>query len=767
MKRFKDLMNMPPLPAIRNLELPARLSRASSLRMKFVLFFSLILILTCSTLTWFFIDNRRQAITQDLTQLGTILLTNLAHNPHFRYAGLIAEDTETLREFIDGLMAVDDVVYVVVTKANGTILSQRSKGIRRSLGTLDRSVDHPLFPDPDIAQTLIQRPQTGPQVTPVSIVTRSGNRFAWEEHVYDFAMSVPRGLQTEIPLTSLALENEERSVTPLVVDPPAGAWVVQIGLTDAHLKQALVGTVGNVLFITIFIIAAGIIGALVLVRRVTTPLQKLIGAARELAEGGTPQPVSLTTTDEVGQLTQAFNRMTESLKERSAAISHNMDTISRQISQLRTVYQTSAAITSTLDLHALLGQVLRLLMSNLGFTRMVLMLRHEEEDIAYVAQVAGVADEIAEAAQHLTIPIEDNNTLIADLLIDAKPVIVSDIDTVAHRMHPAILALIRRVGVTSFVLVPLQSHNRTLGFIGGDRGDQPSTEEDLNILLTIASHVATAIDNARAYASLEQLSQQQEHHIRERTIELSAANKRLQEHDQRRSLFFSVASHELRTPMTAIRSFADNMLDGVAGPLTERQQAYLNRIGHNLTRLTRIINQLLDWSRLDLKKESLRLEQLCVGHIVGLVSDSLRVVAHDKHVEITTSIPDDLLAVQGDRDKLEQIFWNLIGNAVKFTPEGGRITVTASTEDDSRITIRIQDTGCGIAPEHLENIFHEFSKVPSTMPASQGAQLGLFITKNLIEMHLGSIAVESRLGEGTTFPVTFPCAMGQYTTENS
>jgi len=250
-------------------------------------------------------------------------------------------------------------------------------------------------------------------------------------------------------------------------------------------------------------------------------------------------------------------------------------------------------------------------------------------------------------------------------------------------------------------------------------------------------------------------------------MELSVANKRLQEHDQRRSLFFSVASHELRTPMTAIRSFADNMLDGVAGPLTERQTAYLNRIGHNLTRLTRIINQLLDWSRLDLKKETLRLEQLCVGQIVGLVSDSLRVVAHDKQVEIMTLIPDDFLGIQGDRDKLEQIFWNLIGNAVKFTPEGGRITITGSTEEDSRITIRIQDTGCGIAPEHLENIFNEFSKVPSNMPASQGAQLGLFITKNLIEMHLGSISVESRLGEGTTFIVTFPCAMGQYTTENS
>ncbi|WP_455245498.1 ATP-binding protein [Petrachloros mirabilis] len=758
---------MPKLPAISNINFPFGLSPKSSLRMKFVVFFSLILILTCSTLTWYFIDHRRRAITEDLTERGMILLTNLAHNHHFRYAGLVAEDKETLNEFIEGLMAVNDVVYVVITKADGTILSQQSKGQRGSFGKPDRSADRPLYPASHIAETLLRDPSSGPHMTPVSIVTKSSSRFAWEEHVYDFAMSIFRDVQDQLPLPTFSLEYEQTNGSTSIARPANASAVVQIGLTDAHLKQGMLSTVGNMLFITVFIIAAGIVGALVLVQRVTTPLQNLTGVARELAEGGSPKPLPLTTSDEVGQLTHAFNRMTLSLQERTTAIALNMETISRQISQLTTVYQTSAAITSTLDLHELLGKILKLLMSNLGFSRMVLMLRHEEEEIAYVAQVAGVAEEIAMAAQHLTIPIEDNNTLISDLFIHAKPVLVADIANVQNRMHPAILALTRRVGVTSFALVPLQSHNRILGFIGGDRGEQPSTEEDLNILLTIASHVSTAIDNARAYASLEQLSQQQEHHIQERTHELSLANKRLQEHDQRRSLFFSVASHELRTPMTAIRSFADNMLDGVAGPLTDRQKAYLNRIGHNLTRLTRIINQLLDWSRLDLKKETLRLEQLSVGQIIDLVADSLRVVANDKHIDITTTFTDDLLDVRGDRDKMEQIFWNLIGNAVKFTPEGGHVTITASTDGDSRVSVRIQDTGCGIDQEHLDKVFNEFSKVPSTMPSSQGAQLGLFITKTLVEMHLGSIDVESRLGEGTTFIVTFPCALGQSTTEKS
>jgi signal transduction histidine kinase len=106
----------------------------------------------------------------------------------------------------------------------------------------------------------------------------------------------------------------------------------------------------------------------------------------------------------------------------------------------------------------------------------------------------------------------------------------------------------------------LQSHNQTLGFIVGDRDVLPCSEEDLHILMTIASHVATAIDNARTYANLAQLTQHLEQRIQERTLELSMANQQLQEHDRRRTMFVSVASHELRTPMTAIRSFADNIL---------------------------------------------------------------------------------------------------------------------------------------------------------------------------------------------------------------
>jgi signal transduction histidine kinase len=375
-----------------------------------------------------------------------------------------------------------------------------------------------------------------------------------------------------------------------------------------------------------------------------------------------------------------------------------------------------------------------------------------------VAQIAGVYPDIAEAARQLDVPIQNDGSLQADLLIHGKPLLILSLESVADRMQPPILELARRTGVTSFVAVPLQSHNQMLGYLAADRGSQPCTNEDLHMLLTIASHVASAIDNARAYSHLEELTQHLEQRIAERTQELTVANARLQEHDRQRSLFLSVASHELRTPMTVIRSFADNMRDGIAGPVSEQQSTYLTRIGHNLSRLTRIINQLLDWSRLDSKNEVLCLAPVCIETTALLVADSLRTVAAEKTITLEIVHAEGLPAVQADCDKLEQILWNLIGNAIKFTPPGGRITVDFRATSEGFVQTSVSDTGCGIDPGHIGKLFHEFSKVPSTLPSAQGAQLGLFITESLVTLHRGTIWVESTPGAGTCFYFTLPVA---------
>ncbi|HSN05644.1 MAG TPA: ATP-binding protein [Nitrospira sp.] len=740
-----------------------------SLRTKFVIFFSLILVLACSTLSWFFVTARRDVMVDNLHRLGTILLTNIAHNDHFRFAGLLAEDQTTLHRYIEGLASIDEVVYVIVTGSDGRILAQYSKGARRSATDSERSSTDPLYPDVGISRRVARAPATVPQITPLVVSDRltldpREPDDSWffpfptlSETLYDFALPVLRKSVTPLNLFP-ALAPDDPLAGLGGMDRPAVYGIVQIGLTDAFVRASVLTMIQKVSLLTALIIGAGILGAHLLTLRITTPLRSLAGVARQVAEGTEPVQLPYSTNDEVGQLTGLFNVMTRSIQERNEAITESLHTIRIQVSQLTTLHQASAAIASTLNMNELLDSVLQLLVGNLGFMRMVLVLRHEDRDVSYVARVTGIAPDIAEMAARVEIPIQEDGSVTADLFLHREPVLIQHLDEAVDRIHPPVLELLRRIGVSSFIAVPLQSHHHTLGYLAGDRGAQACTDADLHILLTIASHVAAAIDNARAYAHLSEMTQHLEERIRERTEALSRANNQLQEHDRRRSTFLSVVSHELRTPMTAIRSFAENMLDGVTGPLTSQQTTYLTRIEHNVARLARIINQLIDWSRLDTQKDILRPEPVCIAGVAVTAGESLQTLAADKQVTLTIDACESLPKIHGDRDKLEQILWNLIGNAIKFTPPGGTVTVSFALDPAGMVRTCVADTGCGIDAQHLPHVFNEFSKVPSSMPTSQGAQLGLFITKTLVAMHQGAIWVESAPGRGTCVCFTLPIA---------
>ncbi len=744
-------------------------ARFFSLRTKFVVFFSLILITTSTSLSWYFIESRRTAMTNRLEELGTILLTHTVRNDHFRIAGVVLEDHTTLDQFVHSLMTIDHVVYVVITSGDGRLLHRQTKRTRNSATGTPHTSAQPIYPADRISESLLQAPLTAPLITELvlsseqTLVRHEESAdwalpfFARKETLYDFAMPI---LRDSPPASSLPHLSIDRDDTIGMTAPKTTRVVglIRIGITDVWAKEALLVTVRDVSILTLFIIVAGVVGAHLLASRITTPLRSLAAAAQELATG-TEHPVVLTpsTHDEVGQLTDVFNRMTQSLYDRNRAITMNLDTIRRQIRQLTTVHQASTTIASTslVDMDQLLDTVLRLLVENLGLSRIVLFLHQPEHNVVSIARSIGFLPEIEAAGRRLTIPIVKDG-LTENLLIQGKPVLIRDVETIADRMYPPLMELLRRSGVQSFVAVPLQSRAKILGYLGGDRGSHLCTEEDLHILLTIAGHVAAAIDNAKAYSDLAELTQHLEERIAHRTEELSRANTQLQEHDTRRSTFLSVVSHELRTPMTSIRSFTENMLDGVTGPLTDMQRTYLTRIQHNVARLGRIIVQLLDWSRLDTKKVALRLEAVDIIQLATIAADSLQPVASDKEVSLTLEPIESLPTIHGDRDKLEQILWNLIGNAIKFTPPGGHVTVEFSALSSGYVQTCVTDTGCGIDPANLVSVFNEFSGIPSAMPSSQGAQLGLCITKTLVTLHHGHIWAESEPGVGSRFYFTLP-----------
>jgi PAS domain S-box-containing protein len=239
--------------------------------------------------------------------------------------------------------------------------------------------------------------------------------------------------------------------------------------------------------------------------------------------------------------------------------------------------------------------------------------------------------------------------------------------------------------------------------------------------------------------------------------EKKRVERRLKELDKMKSDFVSNVSHELRTPLTSIKGSVDNMLDGLTGPLNEKQVRYLARIKSNSDRLSRLINDLLDLSRIESGRIEVRPTTLPLTALAEEVTEQLKPLAAEKLIQIELPSPDRQLTVWADRDKVTQVLMNLIGNAVKFTPQAGKVTVTVEKNDDDYVQISVADTGPGISPEERNKLFSKFYQIAAIdKQKPRGSGLGLAISKALVEMQGGKIWVESEIGEGTTFYFTLP-----------
>jgi signal transduction histidine kinase len=262
-----------------------------------------------------------------------------------------------------------------------------------------------------------------------------------------------------------------------------------------------------------------------------------------------------------------------------------------------------------------------------------------------------------------------------------------------------------------------------------------------------------AVNLNRMSKELGQLYEQ----LESRARELADANQKLGEANRHKSMFLANMSHELRTPLTAIEGLAANMLDGITGPLNEKQIEYLADIRASSDRLARLIEDLLDLSIVAAGRSEMRPAAISLETLVREVAVGLRTVAKNKLTGFELASLEPGLTVWADRDRVAQVLTNLIGNAIKFTPAEGKVTVSAHRNGGAWAEVTVADTGPGIPAGEAEKIFDEFYQV--TRPGkdkSQGVGLGLAISKKLIEMHGGRIWVESEIGKGSVFHFTLP-----------
>ncbi|HEY6572439.1 MAG TPA: HD domain-containing phosphohydrolase, partial [Candidatus Eisenbacteria bacterium] len=278
----------------------------------------------------------------------------------------------------------------------------------------------------------------------------------------------------------------------------------------------------------------------------------------------------------------------------------------------------------------------------------------------------------------------------------------------------------------------------------GYRRPRPLTDRRRRTLLFLADQVGLAVDRIRTRAELD---------LAMRRLEESRAA--LLRSDQSKSDLISIVSHEMRTPLTAIKAYTESLLDNIDQPSFALQEKFLTVINEECDRLARMVNDVLDLSRLDSGHRRLRAEPLTIQAVVSDVLPTVEPALQEKMLRFRLDLQDDLPRVEADLDLLKQIFVNLIHNAAKFSPSEQEIVVRAERAGD-RLRIAVEDRGRGIPPDHLPRVFERFYRVEGNGERVGGTGLGLAIVKSAVELHGGLIRAESEVGAGTRFVFELP-----------
>ena len=249
------------------------------------------------------------------------------------------------------------------------------------------------------------------------------------------------------------------------------------------------------------------------------------------------------------------------------------------------------------------------------------------------------------------------------------------------------------------------------------------------------------------------------HYVQEPEIPEFAARiiAELQSRDALKTQFLANISHDLRTPLTAIITHAEILRDGILGELTPRQRDSVAGIIGGGRQLLQMVGEILTYARGAANQLALTLTDFALADVVNQVTALNESLVARKGLTLTVDFPPELPRMLADREKITHVLSNLMGNAIDFTPAGGRVWISARADESERLIVEVGDTGIGIAPEHHELVFREFAQVDaSASRRHHGTGLGLTIARKLVELHRGRIWVESQLGHGSRFIFTLP-----------
>ncbi len=415
------------------------------------------------------------------------------------------------------------------------------------------------------------------------------------------------------------------------------------------------------------------------------------------------------------------------LRQREAQVVELSDNLQRAYARLRTLYESAEAVSSTLELNEVLDQLVRHATDALGVRACSIRLLDESGARLHVAAVYGLSEAYVQKGDLLI----DRNPLAREVLA-GKTIITNDVTAETGLQYPT-EALAE--GICSMLSAPLHGNKKLLGLIRAYSVERNHfTQDDVEFLEVIASQGSVAIENAMAYQELSQL-------------------------DEMKSKFALTVTHELRSPVSVVRSLLRTMTGGYAGALSEEQRDLTARALRRADFLQTLIDDLLDLAagKSDL---AARAERVVVhlDEVIPRVVQRFEPSAREKRVQLQWCCEacHHPITISATNEGIDRIVNNLVSNAVKYTPAGGRVSVSLRLSDANAV-LQVEDTGIGIPEDSLPHLFEEFYRAPNAKAQEkEGTGLGLAITRDLVTRYNGHISVQSQPEQGTRFTVMFP-----------
>jgi signal transduction histidine kinase len=426
-------------------------------------------------------------------------------------------------------------------------------------------------------------------------------------------------------------------------------------------------------------------------------------------------------------------RLFNELQARTSQLTHSVE-------QLTALGDVGRTLSSTLDLDTVLQTIVTRAGQLVGTDACSVFEYDEPTEVFHLRATHNLDDEVGALARHT--PIRRGEGVQGRMAVTRQPVQVPDIAEEDAYRGP-LRDVLLRTGTRAVLAIPMLREGQLIGGLTVNKKTPGKfSPEVIELLQTFATQSALAIQNARLFREIADKSRQ-----------LEAAS-------QHKSEFLANMSHELRTPLNAILGFSEVLGERMFGELNEKQDEYLKDIHASGQHLLSLINDILDLSKIEAGRMELELTDFDLPQAISDALTLVRERAARHGIALHQGVDERLGQVRGDERKIKQVLLNLLSNALKFTPEGGRVDVRA-TVSDGMAEVSVTDTGVGIAPEDQEAVFEEFRQVGTADKKVEGTGLGLALSRKFVELHGGRIRVTSQVGVGSTFTFTIPIRHGE------